>query len=577
MKNLELYYDVVVIGGGMSGLVAAIASARKGAKTALVHNRSVLGGNASSEIRMHIGGADFHSSRTNSRETGILEELLLANKKCNPQKSYSEFDRVLWEHGRFQENLDLHLNVHVDEVTSKDRDIKSVSGIQNTTETRMTFKGNIFIDATGDATVAAFADAEIMYGRDSKAMFDEVHAPVKADEITMGLTLMFTTRDMGKPMPFKKPKWAYDFTEEDLKDRGHSAHGSNYWWIELGGEKLHTIFDGETIRDELLKCVYGVWDHIKNGGDHQADNFVLDWVGFLPGKRESRRVVGDYILTEHDVVEATQFEDVVAYGGWPMDMHAVGGLYNVGEPTEFINVPEIYGIPYRSLVSKAHDNLLLGGRAISVSRMAFGSTRLMATCAVVGQAVGTAAGMCTNYDVSLREIDIHSLQEALMLDDAYLPKVELKPEKNLIHKARLTASSSEDLGLIRDGVLRDAYDEKHGWSDDVEEAFIEMSWDAPVYVETVKLYLDSNLSRQIMISHFKNGNEDQIDGLPYELVESYQLECFRNGQCIKTIEVNENAKRLNTLSIDLELDQIKWTPLTTYGDNKAKVFEIVVL
>ncbi|MCH4886900.1 FAD-dependent oxidoreductase [Acidaminobacter sp. JC074] len=576
MKTQSYKYDVVVVGGGMSGVCAAISAARQGAKTALIQNRSVLGGNASSEVRMHIGGADFHSSRTNSRETGIIEEILLDNKKVNPQKSYSEFDRVLWEKTRFQDNLELHLNTNIHEVLTENGSVKQVIGIQNTTEKIMTFEGDIFIDTTGDATVASLAGAEIMYGRDDKASFNEEHAPDLADDITMGLTLMFTTKDLGKPAPFEKPDWAYEFTEEELKGRGHSAYGSNYWWIELGGDKLHTIFDGETIRDELLKCVYGVWDHIKNKGDHGAENYALDWVGFLPGKRESRRVVGDYILTENDLKETTHFEDLVAYGGWPMDMHAVGGIFSKHEPTEFIDVPEIYGIPYRSLISKVHKNLLIGGRAISVSRMAFGSTRLMATCAVVGQAAGTAAGMSKMKNISIRDLDVRDLQETLMLDDAFLPKMKLDLRDNLIRSAQLNASKMENLENIRDGVLRDAFDENHGWQDKLSDAFIEAKWDGPKFMKEIYLYMDTNLSRQIMITHFRNGSEDQLEGLSHEIIKSYDLDFYCKGELIKSIKINNNHYRMNKHELSIDADKVVFRPRETYGSDVAKIFEIVI-
>lgn len=373
-------YDLVVIGGGMSGICAAIAAARHGAEVALIHNRPVLGGNASSEIRMHICGADNHGKRPDARETGILEEILLENRYRNPQYSYSVFDAVLWEKVHFQDGLDLYLNTHYHKVNISNGHIQSIEATQLTSETTFLFTANYFVDTTGDGTLAYDAGANYMLGRESKETFNEPHAPKQADHCTMGSTLLFTTKDIGHPVPYHKPYWANTYTEEHLTHRGHGATGYNYWWIEIGGDKLSTIEDSEHIRNELVKAVYGVWDHVKkNGGHHGADNYALDWVGFLPGKRESRRIVGDYILNENDLVSAKKiFEDAIGYGGgWPMDMHVVGGLNTNLEPTEFIYLPEVYTIPYGSIYAKDVDNLYIGGRVISASHMAFGSTRIM--------------------------------------------------------------------------------------------------------------------------------------------------------------------------------------------------------
>ena len=232
-----------------------------------------------------------------------------------------------------------------------------------------------------------------MYGREDSRAFGEPHAAAKADRYVMGSSILFTAKDMGHPVPFIKPEWAYTFTEEQLKHRAHTEITSGYWWIELSG-LLDPVSDAETIRDELLKVLYGVWDHIKNQPGHHAENYALDWVGFLPGKRESRRLTGDYVLTENDVAASRIFPDTVAYGGWNMDVHVPGGILSEeSAPTTYYKFDDVYAIPYRCLYSENIENLFLAGRAISVSHIAFGSTRVMGTCAVVGQAVGTAAAL----------------------------------------------------------------------------------------------------------------------------------------------------------------------------------------
>ena len=436
-------YKVVVIGGGMAGVCAAIASARQGEKTALINNRPVLGGNASSEIRMHIVGADYHGFRQNARETGIIEEILLDNKRINKSNSFSILDTILWEKTRFQENLDLYLNTHITSLVKDEDKIIRVVGEQLTTEKIFELNGEIFIDATGDGTIAYMSGAEYMSGREGKDKFGEKFAPEKSDNHTMGNTLLFSAVDMGKKVEFIKPNWANTYQEEDLAYRPHHEINSGYWWIEIGGDDLDVIQDGEVIRDELLKAVYGVWDHIKNSGNHNADNFALDWVGFLPGKRESRRIVGDYILKEQDLFEGKIFDDAIAYGGWPMDMHTVGGIRTRREPNDFIMMDDLYTIPYRSIYSVNIKNLMVAGRDISASHMAFGSTRVMATCAVIGQAAGTAAAMCTSKKVLPRELnkDINELQQRLMKADCYIPGFKNEDKEDLALTSKISASS----------------------------------------------------------------------------------------------------------------------------------------
>ena len=265
-------------------------------------------------------------SRENARETGILEEILLENKRRNPEMNYPVFDAVLWEKVKFQENLTVFLNTYVDGVLMDENKIQGVTAVQETTEKKYELTAGLFLDSTGDGTLGYLAGARYRSGREAKSEYGESLAPEQADHVTMGNSLMFQARDIGHPVKFVKPDWAYQFTEEQMKNREHGLITSGYWWIELGGGKLDTITDAEELRDELLKTVYGVWDHIKNGGDHGAENYDLTWVGMLPGKRESRRLMGDYVLKQQDIDDGRIFEDAVAYGGWPMDIHTAEGF-----------------------------------------------------------------------------------------------------------------------------------------------------------------------------------------------------------------------------------------------------------
>ena len=236
METIVKQFDVAVIGGGMSGLCAALAAARHGAKTVLVQDRPMLGGNASSEIRMHICRADKHGAIENARESGILEELLLENRYINPQHSFCVQDAVFWNAAKKQKNLELYLNTRVTDVHAQENEIRSVSAVQMTSEKEFLFSARYFIDATGDGYLGFKAGAEYMCGREDKGAYGEPDAADIADRQVMGSSLMFTAKDTGQPIPFIKPDWAYTFTEEDLKKRPHKEITSGYWWIEVSGD-----------------------------------------------------------------------------------------------------------------------------------------------------------------------------------------------------------------------------------------------------------------------------------------------------------------------------------------------------
>lgn len=585
-KTINKKYDLIIVGGGISGICAAISAARHGAKTALIQNRPVLGGNSSSEIRMHICGADVHGSRPDLRETGILEELLLENKRINPQYSFSIFDTVLWEKCRFQEGLDLYLNTHMTDAVTENNEIKKIIAEQLTTEKIFEIEAKIFVDATGDGTLAYLAGAEYMCGREGKSVFGENFAPDESDSITMGNTLLFKAVDIGKAAPFEKPFWANHYTEEDLAFRGHEEISYGYWWIELGGDGLDIVADGEVIRDELLKAVYGVWDHIKNSGDHKADNFVLDWVGFLPGKRESRRIKGDYILKEQDLLEGRVFEDAVAYGGWPMDMHIAGGLKTKLEPTDYIHLDTVYTIPYRSLYSKDIKNLMLAGRAISSSHMAFGSNRVMATCAVVGQAVGTAGAIAIEKGIIPSEVSLYikDLQQTLLKDDCYIPGFINEDKSDIAKTAKISCSSAMEDGKcenVLNGISRRVKDQSNCWiSEEMTSGgeWLSLTFNAAVSAKEIHLKFDSNLSKEIMLSMSHRALSNQVPGIPAELVKDYEIDFYLNGKRVYTERVSDNYRRFKVHKLEkpVECDKIAVKVSATNGDRHARIFEMRV-
>ncbi len=611
-KYCEKCYDVVVIGGGLSGVCAAIASARNGAKTVLVQNRSVLGGNSSEEIRMHIVGASCHMAKPNNAETGILMELLLENKNLNTAQSFNIWDTVLLEKIIQTENLDLLLDTNMNSAEFENEKIISVLCHQTTTETAFKLSGKIFIDATGHGTLGMLVGAEARIGSESRHEFNEPNAPEEANNIIMGNTLMFQAVDRGEPVRFEKPFWAYSFSEEDLKHRRHynitSAMGeggapaefvegkmknlpefstmdAGYWWIELGGQYADIIGEGEIIRDELLKCVYGVWDHIKNCSDHGAENYELTWVGMVPGYRESRRLVGDYLLNENDIRSNRVFEDAVTFGGWPMDEHVPGGIFDFDKyPSRIFNFDGVYTIPYRCFYSKNVKNLMMAGRDISTSKMAFGTTRVMGTCAVGGQAAGTAAAMAVKYNCTPRGISDHmdKLQQTLLKDDCYIPGYKNTDPDDLARYAAVSATSfipGCEPEKVINGVARIIDNESNCWESaplGENPETLSLLLDKPQELHELRLTFDPNLTREIMPSITNQVRSRQVKGLPEELVRDYSVTFYNGGKEIFSMVVEGNYQRLNILRLPPEMiaEKVSISILSTHGYSAARIFEV---
>ena len=453
-------FDTVVVGGGMAGVCAAISAARLRCSVALIQDRPVLGGNSSSEIRVSIGGAEGHGNR-HARESGIIEELRIEDRFRNHNTDVngeinSIWDMILWEWVQCEPNITLYLNTSVRRaVREGDNLISGVIGEQLGTEKTLLFEGDIFIDCSGDGQMAADAGAEFRMGREARHEHNESLAPEAVDSCTLGSSILFESVDVGRPVKFNPPDWAHHYpTDESLPFRHPSRIKSGFWWIEFGG-MLNTIRDNDAVRDELWKHLYGVWDHIKNHGDHRAENYALDWVGAIPGKRESRRFIGDHILTQSDLEQRVLFDDRVAYGGWPIDLHPPKGIYHSGRPAEFNNVG-LYSIPFRSLYSRNIDNLMMAGRHISVTHVALGSPRLIATCAVEGQAVGTAAYFCKKYNAKPRDVyksHISELQQQLLKDDCYIIQMKNDDLADIARNALVDEYSSLELKVTEaDGV-----------------------------------------------------------------------------------------------------------------------------
>jgi len=586
-KNLDA--DVVVVGGGMAGVCAAIAAARNGASVVLIQDRPVLGGNSSSEIRMHIVGADCHGSRndTDARETGILEELRLECAVRNPQRSASIWDLLLYEWIKREPNIVLLLNTSCIGVKMASENlIDAVIALRNSTEDLFTVRGKVFIDCSGDGRLGAEAGAEFRKGREGRDEFGESLAPPKPDNKTMGSSILFITRKHDRPMPFKPPNWIRKFPRcEDLPYRAHSSWEYGYWWVEWGGE-LDTIKDKERIRDELLAIALGVWDHIKNSGLHpESENWALEWIGFLPCKRESRRFIGDYILTQHDLQRGEVFEDGVAYGGWPIDLHPPEGIDTKEPPNIAVKVP-LYNIPFRCLYSRNIDNLLFAGRNISATHVAFGSTRVMGTCSVMGQAVGTAAALCVRYNCTPRELGkeaIKDLQQLLLKQDAYIIGVSNSDPYDLARMAEVKASSEtkgcEAVNVIN-GVHRGVYERKNRWASDPMQPmpqWLELHFREPKRIREVHLTFDTGLNRELTLSFSDWANRRMIWGPQPETVCDYELQVLYGDSAKTVVKVEGNYQRKRVHKFEPQLATgIRLIVHATNGGKSARVFEVRV-
>ncbi|MDF7826715.1 FAD-dependent oxidoreductase [Pontiellaceae bacterium B12227] len=585
VRKKKITVDVAVLGGGIAGICAAVSAARNGAKTILVQDRPVLGGNASSEMRVHLNGVT-HLKPDNlpERETGVIEELLLHNRFNNKQESWPVWDHLLYDFVISEPNLELMLNTQATEAVMNGKTILAAKCWQLTTEMEITIEAKQFIDCSGDGLLAATAGALYRSGREGKKEFGEKYAPDEPDGWQMGATLLMHSEDMGKPMPFEAPSWAipYDAEKHNPKRKFNGFH-NGLWWMEVGSDG-DIIGEQEEIRHKLMCYAYGVWDYIKNSGKVPgAENHALTWVQSLPGKRESRRFIGDYILREGDLINHTHFDDAVGYGGWSLDEHCWAGIENPEDPPSYFHhhFHKVYEIPYRSLYSNNILNLQFAGRNISQTHIALSSTRLMATCATMGLAVGTAAAMCVKKGTMPRGIaqnHIDELQEQLLRDDAFIPHRPAKDPKDLARKAALINASSTvsgDPALLNDGVSRDFEGKEHGWESHGLPAEVVMEWEEPIKLSKVEIKCDTNVKRNIMMRKDSKVSFNFWNDVPTELLKSLDVEARINGKWVKVGANDDNRRRL----IKFDFDQIKTSGIRinlkeTYGAPNAKLFEV---
>ncbi|MBQ8849521.1 MAG: FAD-dependent oxidoreductase [Clostridia bacterium] len=589
LRHETLKTELCIVGGGLSGSFAALAAARHGKRVVLIQDRPMLGGNASSEIRMWVRGAKGKYDR----ESGMISELEERNIHGNPTLVHSLFDATLYSMLESEQNITLLLNTSCVDAKTENGKIKSVQAWQLTTYTWFTVEADIFADCSGDSILAPLCGAEYRHGRESADEFGETMGKETSDGCTMGMSIILAARETDHPVKFIPPAFASKYpTDESFSgDLGADVHAQtrshtigtskgNLWWVELGGN-MDSIHDADKVRKKLLANIYGVWDHIKNYGDHGMENWDLEWVGFLPGKRESRRYVGDVIVTESDVRSGGHFEDEIAYGGWPMDDHNPFGMEkNPDSNTASVMIPvdEPYGIPYRALYSKNVENLMFAGRNISVTHVALSSTRVMATCAMLGQAMGTGAALALRYGCSPRGVynaHIDELQQTLLEDGVFLPHVARRIP-TLTNEATLNISD-EERAILFNGIERPRkYDGENSVTQKVGDSLI-FSFDAPRRIGALRLRFDPDYSRESITPNLKMRVfamklHTGKDFVPVKVANTIvkDLAVYADGKEI--CAVTDNYLALIKIPIDTVAKELRVEWRATNGSDKVTLF-----
>ena len=408
-------FHFVVIGGGYSGICAAVAAARGGLNVALVQDRAVLGGNNSTEIRVQLGGSMDCQPYPNLGN--LLKEFAPIRKGNAMPPSYYGDDakmKIVTD----EPGIKLYTLTRVVEVEKKGGRILSVIGQNVVTGERLRFRSPLFADCTGDGTVGVLAGAEYRTGRESRSEFGEEQAPETADNMVLGASLQWSSKKDDAPSDFPEFSYGIDLTEESYQKM---TKGSWTWETGMFSDQIR---EAEQIRDYGMLAIYANWSYLKNKAACRAEfaDRSLDWVSYNSGKRESRRLVGDYILTGNDILRNVQFPDATASTSWSIDIH-----YPEPENSKFFPGREfksvcdqeetpVSPIPYRCFYSRNVENLFMAGRDISVSHVALASVRVMRTCAMMGEVVGLAAKVCKDHSCNPRGVytDYFGELQALM-------------------------------------------------------------------------------------------------------------------------------------------------------------------
>ncbi len=587
MDKKQIECDVFVAGGGLAGVCAAIAAARSGAKTVLVQDRSRLGGNASSEIRMHPLGID--SEKWGWREAGILEEIKLDNAANNPQRSWEVWDLLLYDKCISEPNLTLILDTSVFAAESDGGQIRCAYARCDKTLSIYKISAKIFVDCTGDSRLAMEAGAELMDGREGSEKFGEPLADTYQKGGHLCSSIMFTSKVLDRPVPFKAPAWAKKITAENLQFRDPSRWGFDYgyWFISHGG-LADTIRDNEVIRFELLSIVLGVWDYIKNSGKYpETANRALDFIGMIPGKRDSFRIAGERIFTQHDIAGGWKnLPDQVAAVGWPMEDQPSEGFYATGKkPAMYGGNTPFYNLPLTAMYAKGLKNLMMAGRNMSTSHLAFTSTRVMNVCAVAGQTAGTAAAMCSKQNMFPRDISasaklVETLRQKLLRDGQIILGAKNTDPLDFARCAKISATHSCDgtapANIVTGQIFDMKGEYKNRWRAEISAIpSITVQWETPTPISEVTVNLDTG--SRLLTPTLETAFVKKVVQAPQpETLKDFDIKAtLPDGTEKELAKVRDNYQKrcvikfpkINALKLTLQC-------LATNGSPKVSIFEI---
>ena len=400
----EQKFDVVIVGGGIAGCGAALAAKYQGLKVALIQDRPLFGGNASQEVRVHTigipgkGSAILGTIDTPHYPNGHADAIE-AQKKREATMAASEVD--LFAH---------HMAIGLEKVGDR---IASVEAREVPTGIIRRFRAPVFIDATGDGWLGYWSGADYRYGREAHSEFGEawekhgdLWSPETPDNRVMGSSVLWNSEKTDERSSFPDVPWAMPVAKE------HSAINGEWYW-EYSDNDLNQVDDAEQIRDHVLRAIYGSFANAKKDPKHTK--VALKWVAYVAGKRESRRLMGDYIYTMRDMIERRQFDDAVVEEVRDVDSHYQ--LVLTGSPSDFLSkalfhdTGGTYYIPFRSLYSKNVSNLMMAGRCFSCSHIGLCGPRVMKTCGQMGIATGYAAALCGQHRVTPRDVGQEHIKE----------------------------------------------------------------------------------------------------------------------------------------------------------------------
>lgn len=571
------HYDLIVVGGGVAGIVAAIASARYGLKTALINDRPILGGNASDEANVALEG----SAHRGYHETGIVFEL--KTYRHNHSTTWSDtFEKYTSQ----ERNLDVFSNMLLLDATTHNGKISDIMTLGTLDIREYKFSAPLYIDATGDGWLGYYAGALYRIGREANFQHSESFAPETADCNTMSgcATVIgsventvcgFLAEKTDTPIAFKAPDWAFKLPAENSLGRTPSTIERGDWWLEMPND-YDDLFECEFVRDSMFRMTVGYFDWLKNSwcDKQKAENYQLKSLGTYNAKRESRRLVGDYILTENDYVENRKFSDAIAYCGWKLDVHHVNGIFSGkdGAFTSNKKIP-ITPIPFRALYSKNVSNLMMTGRCISVTHLGLGPVRVQLTLGTLGQVVGTAAYLCIKWETTPKNVCntyINELQQLLLKDGMTIPGVKNHDKSDLALRSNASATSfciyGEPQNVTNGKMwLNDGKD--YAWiSDEKLPQSIELSFDTQA-IHQVRITFD------IPFEEYKYGYMEQP--IAKSMVQDFTLSLLTQDGWQEMRRITNNYMRLVVLDIEPTVaSAVKITVQKLIDSKKTKITEI---